>query len=270
MRQAEAAVPMSLQRLSEVLNRFDITIAKAEDMLALKDYRFTIIADDSGSMQNSAVPSHMRQRCRKQCAERRTRWSELREVVAEVVDVAACLGSDGVDVHFLNRSSVYGARGSTDPRLLQEFESQPLGGTPLTKTVQRLANTLDPDEEMLLFIFTDGEPDYGRGPFQQALRRLLDSASVHVCIMAFSEDEGVAKWFGSLEHTFSEVEFSDDFFTERRAVLRNGLATRFTRGDWCMKAMLAAATDKFAMWKKVLHKDVDNIVVCDHSQCQVM
>jgi len=263
--------PISLARLRAVLQRFDITIAQAEDLLPLKDKKFAIIADDSGSMQNPALPSHLRSPRATDEAVERTRWAELSEAIAEVVSVADCLGSDGVDVHFLNRAPVRGVRDAGDPRLRLEFEKAPLGSTPLTKVLRRVTKSIDEDEDTILFIFTDGEPNHGRRPFQEALQRLVDRVvRVHVHIMAFTQDVSVAEWLGKLERKFHEVDFSDDFFSERREVLRTGLATRFTRGDWCAKAMLAAVTEKYAMWDKVLHKHLGSTDLCDGLPCSVM
>lgn len=259
----------SLERLQAVLKRFDVTIAQAEELLALKDRRFVIIADDSGSMQIPSFPEHLRARLSENDASR-TRWSELREAVEEVVSVAASLGSDGVDVHFLNRPCVRCVRDAADPRLDKEFNILPLGGTPLTKAVKRFYKEVDADEEVLLFIFTDGEPNHGRNPFREALRKLVERCNVHVRIMALTEDEEVADWLWRLECNFAEVDFSDDFFAERREVLRAGLAPRFTRGDWCAKAMLAAVTQKFAMWDQILHRQFDSISVCDLVDCHLM
>jgi len=242
------ASPKALQRLQSVLDRFEISIAEANDLVALQDYRIAIIADDSGSMQNSAEPLHERHLGKPS----RSRWAELKDTIAEIVEIATCFSSEGINVHFLNRTPVMQVKAAVDHRLLDSFSSPPQGSTPLTETIRRVAQSMKGEHGTLLFIFTDGEPNGGRKPFRDALRTLVKESNVRVQIMACTADESVMEWLGGIDYEFSEVDVTDDFHSERQEVLRSGLAPRFTRGDWCMKAMLGPVSQKYDLWDEQL------------------
>lgn len=243
----------TLQKLQGVLNRFEISIAEASDLVLLQDYDIVIIADDSGSMQNASDPPQ--QRVLGQPT--RTRWQELKETVSEMIDIAVCFDLNGVDVHFLNRPPIMGAKGSSDPRFMQAFQAGPQGGTPLTETLLRVAQSNAGERPLLLFILTDGEPNNGKEAFIKALRHVVSPHSkgkVRVQIMACTAEVGEIGWLNALDHELKEVDVTDDYHAEKEEVLRAGLAPRFTRGDWCMKAMLGPVSHKFDKWDEHLHQ----------------
>merc|ERR1719203_2175491 len=123
-----------MAKIQAVLSRFEISIAEADDLVALEDYEIVIIADDSGSMGNSAEPPHMR----RLGAPKKTRWMELTETCAEIVEIAACFDESGIDLFFLNRGPVLEVTHAEDPRFREAFRKPPGGGTPLTETLKRV------------------------------------------------------------------------------------------------------------------------------------
>jgi len=157
-------------------------------------------------------------------------------------------------VHFLNRQPVLQVKAAADPRLVHSFLPVPQGGTPLTETIRRVASSMKGEHPTLLFIFTDGEPNGGRTPLRNALRNLVKESNVRVQIMACTADESVMDWLGEIDCEFNEVDVTDDFHSERQEVLRAGLAPRFTRGDWCMKAMLGPVCLKYDLWDEQLKR----------------
>jgi len=241
-----------MSKLQAVLDRFEITIAEARDLVVLEDYEIVLIADDSGSMQLPAVPPESRTLgvpCR-------TRWDELRETITNIAEIATCFSTAGIDVHFLNRAPVLKVKHAQDPTFQQAFASPPSGSTPLTETLRRVASQVSTERGLLLFILTDGEPNGGRGPFTSALRSLVSTTKLRVQIMACTEEERVIEWLNEVDYEFEEVDVTDDFHSERKEVLRAGIATRFTRGDWCMKAMLGPVSRKFDAWDEGLRHRV--------------
>jgi len=233
-----------MRRLQAVLDRFEITVAEANDLVVLEDYEIVVIADDSSSMKLPAVPPEWRTLgvpCR-------TRWDELKETIAEIVEVAACFNPAGIDVHFLNRAPVLNVKHSQDPSFVGAFAAQPSGRTPLTETMQRVAKQAGSERGVLLFILTDGEPNGGRKPFSSALVSLVRSMRLRVQIMACTAEEQEVEWLNELDCELEELDVTDDYHSERQEVLRTGIATRFTRGDWCMKAMLGPVSRKFDQW----------------------
>jgi len=247
-----------MQKLKAVLARFEITIAEANELSVLEDYEMVIIADDSGSMQMSSLPPQMRQLGQPGP----TRWEELKHTVSEIVEIATCFDTSGVDVFFLNRQPVMGVNSATDPRFLMAFAPPPQGTTPLTETLQRVAARMAGEKPILLFILTDGVPNGGPEPFKRALKRLLApgaACKMRVQVMACTGDDNEIGWLNVLDRELAELDVTDDYHTEAAEVVRAGLAKRFTRGDWCMKAMLGPLIHKFDAWDEALGKSSHSV-----------
>mmetsp|Transcript_1321 Transcript_1321/g.2839 ORF Transcript_1321/g.2839 Transcript_1321/m.2839 type:complete len:285 (+) Transcript_1321:70-924(+) len=252
-----------MHKLQSVLDRFEISIAEANDLVILEDYEIVVIADDSGSMRNPAQPPHMRT----VGTPFKTRWDELKETVSEIVEIASCFNPAGIDVHFLNRPSVPQVKHAGDSRFQAAFASQPSGRTPLTETLQRVASQTCTERGVLLFILTDGEPNGGKHPFSRTLRSLVSTSKLRVQIMACTADDDEIEWLNDLDCELKEVDVTDDYYAERAEVLRTGLAKRFTRGDWCMKAMLGPVSQKFDQWDEGAHRKVK---AGDCGPCSIM
>lgn len=234
----------SFERLQAILDRFEITIAEANDLVALEDYEIVVIADDSGSMTCPSPPASQR----KLGVPSPTRWDELKETVALIVELGACFDSSGLDIHFLNRSTVTNVKSSRDPAFCNAFRDSPNGGTPLTETLMRVVQGSS-GEKPVLFILTDGVPNGGPERFGAELRRVVNKQSTNhtfqVQIMACTGDDAAVGYLNKLDQEFTEVDVTDDYFAEREEVLKAGRTKTFSRGDWCMKAMLGPVSCKF-------------------------
>eukprot|EP00428_Durinskia_dybowskii_P027921 CAMPEP_0170240408 /NCGR_PEP_ID=MMETSP0116_2-20130129/19962_1 /TAXON_ID=400756 /ORGANISM="Durinskia baltica, Strain CSIRO CS-38" /LENGTH=267 /DNA_ID=CAMNT_0010491227 /DNA_START=58 /DNA_END=861 /DNA_ORIENTATION=- len=237
----DAAHARRMDRLKATLARFDTTIAEANDLVALSDYEIAVIMDDSSAMLEKADDAPGMNN-------NRTRWDEARDNVRFIVDIASCFETDGVDVVFLNRSPVMGAKDSA--ALATSFETPPSGTTPLTGAVEQLAKRKVGERKALLFIITAGVPDGGRSEFSRALATLSErySSRLRVQIMACTGDEDVVKWLNELDLVFDNIDVTDDYASEKLEVERAGRAKRFTRGDWCLKAMLGLVSRKYDEW----------------------
>mmetsp|Transcript_37904 Transcript_37904/g.108695 ORF Transcript_37904/g.108695 Transcript_37904/m.108695 type:complete len:241 (-) Transcript_37904:3-725(-) len=167
-----ASGAISMARLEAVLQRFEITIAQANDLVVLSDYQILVIADDSSSMLNNALPMHMRVRGQPT----RRRWDELRETLAEVVEIASCFDQNGIDIHFLNRAPITHVKSGQDANFKQAFAQPPQVRTPLTETLKRVSKSPQGEKPVLLFIFTDGEPSDGSESFTRAIRQSSPAA----------------------------------------------------------------------------------------------
>jgi len=236
-----------MQRLKQLLARFDVHIADANDLAVLKDYEIVVIADDSGSMGSCAAPPHLMTLQ----GPNPSRWDELKVTLGEIVDVAACFDESGIDIFFLNRPAVMGVKSSSEASFVQALSRPPQGRTPLTETLNSVLLNTAGERPVLLFIFTDGEPNDGRHSFTAALRRAVKgggTGKVRVQIMACTSDSDEVGWLNDLDAELPELDVTDDYYAEREEVLRAGLATKFTRGDWCMKALLGPVSRKFDAW----------------------
>eukprot|EP00746_Dinoflagellata_sp_MGD_P000071 gnl/MRDRNA2_/MRDRNA2_100124_c0_seq1.p1 gnl/MRDRNA2_/MRDRNA2_100124_c0~~gnl/MRDRNA2_/MRDRNA2_100124_c0_seq1.p1 ORF type:complete len:323 (-),score=65.18 gnl/MRDRNA2_/MRDRNA2_100124_c0_seq1:315-1202(-) len=238
-------VKNQLARLQAILNRFEISIAEANDLTILEDYEIVIIADDSGSMSCPAAPASQRTLG----VPAPTRWDELKETLALMVDLGNCFDSSGVDIHFLNRLPISNVKSSGDPAFIRAFNQPPQGGTPLTETLRRVTQKTFGDKPILLIILTDGVPNGGPNAFGAELRKLVKKQSTHVTykvqIMACTSDDDAIGYLNDLDAELKEVDVTDDYYSERAEVMKARRVSRFTRGDWCMKAMLGPVSTKF-------------------------
>jgi hypothetical protein len=238
-----------MAKLESILARFEITIASAQELAALEDYEIVCIVDDSGSMGLPAAPPAQRQLGKPS----RTRWQELQETVSLIIELGACFDDSGIDMFFLNRGNVPGVRSIDDTRFVNAFRAGPSGGTPLTETLGRVAKACGGEKPVLLFILTDGEPNGGVAKFHGELARLVKKQSTphafKVQIMACTGDEDAVGWLDKIDAAFSEVDVTDDYYSEMIQVLKEARRVKkFTRGDWCMKAMLGPISNKFDQW----------------------
>jgi hypothetical protein len=234
-----------LVRLQAILDRFEISIAEANDLLILEDYEMVIIADDSGSMSCPAPPASQR----KLGVPTPSRWDELKETVALMVDLGNCFDASGVDIHFLNRLPISNVKSSSDPAFIKAFNQPPKGGTPLTEALGKVALKNFGDKPILLFIMTDGVPNGGPRAFTAELRKLVKKQSTHstfkVQIMACTGDDDAIGYLNDVDVELKEVDVTDDYYSERAEVMKARRVSRFTRGDWCLKAMLGPVSAKF-------------------------
>lgn len=241
--------PGRLGELEAVLRRFDISIADANDLVALEGYRIMLIADDSGSMSAPSAPPGQRTLGEPSAS----RWQELREAVALIVDIGSFFDPSGVDVVFLNRPAVRSVRNSQQPDLLESFSRPPAGGTPLTETLSRIVAQYHDEAPVLLFILTDGEPNGGVSNFKRVIADIINKRSTstkfRIQIMACTGDDDAVGWLNELDAQFKEVDVTDDYYSEMMEVLKKAkLVTKFSRADWCVKAMLGPVSQKFDSW----------------------
>lgn len=237
-----------MKRLEAILGRFEITIAEANDLVALEDYEIVCILDDSGSMQLPAQEAGAR--TLGQQAE--SRWDELKTTASLLVEIGNCFDSSGLDLFFLNRPPLKGVKSQTDPALVAAFSRDPSGSTPLTETLQVVAKEVQGERPVLLFICTDGEPNGGVKRFVGELERLVKKQSTttrfKVQIMACTGDEDAIGWLAVVDEKFTEVDVVDDYYSEKKEVLAAKKTSTFTRGDWLIKALLGPISQKFDGW----------------------
>lgn len=205
-----------------------------------------VIADDSGSMSCGAVPVGQRTLG----APSPSRWEELKETLSLIVGMGACFDASGLDIYFLNREPIKNVRSAKDKSFVDAFRQGPNGGTPLTETIRTVAKECGGEKPVLLFILTDGQPNGGVPAFRQELTRLVKKESTQyvfkVQIMACTDDDGAVGYLDDIDRDFPEIDCTDDYYSEMQQVLKEARkVSKFTRADWCMKAMLGPVSDKF-------------------------
>jgi len=256
---------VDLQKLQKVLDRFGVTLAEANDLVVLQDYEIAVIADDSASMNKESDPEGLRQKGEK----KRTRWHELQESIAEIVDIASCFHPEGTNVFFLNRTPVLGVKDSQQRSFTEAFARGAAGGTPLTQALEKLMATLDSERKSLVFILTDGEPDGGSDRFMEKVSEVVASGKVFIQIMACTPDAEEIGWLSMMDHKLKGVDVTDDYTSEKYEVIKAGVAPTFGRADWIMKAMLGPVSSKYDDWDEKLRKSSRGCQPCT-GQCSVM
>mmetsp|Transcript_28310 Transcript_28310/g.65647 ORF Transcript_28310/g.65647 Transcript_28310/m.65647 type:complete len:289 (+) Transcript_28310:52-918(+) len=266
---------VDIKRLQDILARFEVSIADANDLVALEDYRIVLVCDDSGSMQQSAVPKHMRQLGQ----DTYSRWQEMQSTASLVLDIGQCFNPDGVDVYFLNRAKVANVKGSEDKRFVFACRDAPKGSTPLTRVVTQVVQECGGEKPVLLMILTDGVPDGGPRPFIRAVKDVVAKRSTpHTFkfqVMACTPEDDDVEWLNVLDRELPQVDVTDDYHTERMQVLKAGKCSNFTRGDWCMKALLGPVSHKFDGWdesKTLFHGKtayLEDQCKCEAPQCSI-
>eukprot|EP00754_Rhynchopus_humris_P043333 Rhum_TRINITY_DN3157_c0_g1::Rhum_TRINITY_DN3157_c0_g1_i1::g.9811::m.9811 len=244
-----AADAERISRLTEVLNKHEITIADADDLGSLEGYEVVVIADDSGSMSLHT-------------ADRRSRWAELGETVTTILEVATCV-VDSADVFFLNRAAVFDVRSGDDARLREAFNTGPSGSTPLLETLRGVVERkMDCERPVLCLVATDGEPNGGPANFARYVRKVIAKQETRTTFkfqfLACTDDDDSVAWLDKLDKEFKEVDCTDDYRSEKQQILATGKVQHFRRSDWVMKALLGPICAKFDGMDEAKSKSTDS------------
>lgn len=231
-----------LKALKAILFKYDVHICEASELDVLTEYDIVCVADDSYSMHERLASGG-------------TRWAEQKDTLERIIEVACCFDSDGIDVYWLNRGSIAGVTTAKDPRI---FEKGPCGSTPLAETLSKMLEDKLGNKPLLVMISTDGLPNGGVKKVATVIRNSIKESQgrVRYQLLACSDRDEDIGWMNELDDEFDEVDCTDDYETERQEVLSVGLAKKFEKGDWVMKALLGPISKKFDAWDMGAHKSV--------------
>ncbi|CAF1471686.1 unnamed protein product, partial [Rotaria sp. Silwood1] len=232
--------PYGANDLRTIAARYDINDTLAQRLNILQQFEIVVLCDDSGSM-NTPVDGTIR-----------TRWDELLSIVQIVIEIATVFDSNGVDLHFLNRSSILNV---TDSRQVAEsFSQRPDGLTPLTPALRRIfqsaAIKARSDKRLLVFVATDGEPTDPNGNVDiQGLENLMrnerQANTTYVTFLSCTDDVSSVAYLSQWDRTMINVDVVDDYKTEREKVRRiQGYNYPFSFGDYVAKALIGAVDRK--------------------------
>ena len=227
----EAEEPGS--RLQDFCEAHEISGLMERKLHRLKDFDVALICDDSGSMTTPLKGE-----------KHRSRWDELKETVALVAELAACLDDDGIDVHFLNREIAL--RGVTSASQVRHaFADDPRGFTNIVKAMGRvLAGRTAYSKPLLLVVFTDGEPtnalrEVDREQLGRALRER--PRDVFTTLVACTDDATSVAYMNDWDGKIERLDVCDDFESERAQIQKvQGSRFPFSRGDYCAKLLLGS------------------------------
>lgn len=223
----------ALAVLDPILRRNGVSIAKPQDFTPLHDFDVVLILDDSSSMTSRSGKT--------------TRWGELQETASQLIEIACCFDSDGIDVYFLNGGKIPNITSGNDARLVRRFRRGPSGGTPLTETLQAALRDHQGNKPLLITILSDGEPRGGALLLKNVIEESIRASKgrIRYQLMACTDNDRAVAWMDDLDVRYAEVDATDDFHTERAQVLKAGFVKGFERGDWIAKALLGAISKKW-------------------------
>eukprot|EP00756_Hemistasia_phaeocysticola_P055360 Hpha_TRINITY_DN3128_c0_g1::TRINITY_DN3128_c0_g1_i1::g.96526::m.96526 len=150
-----------MEQVKQRLIDYRIDTVTAEDLSVLRNFEIAIIADDSESMLEKGDGGQ-------------TRWQELREYLAVILEVAAVVDESGVDVHFLTRQeAVRGVSSVSNTGLRSILERGPqkgfTGKAALSKRFQDVAGSGDVSRPILVILFFDKKIDNEMSDFKRAV-----------------------------------------------------------------------------------------------------
>jgi hypothetical protein len=235
-------VDEKLVRLQEVARKYEIAGGSIVKLRNLDKYDIVIICDDSSSMNAAA------QKVTSAFQQPRTRWQELCERVQEIVEIATCVDSDGIDLYFLNSDPV---KNVTSPDVVRDIfykSKRPNGYTPLTACYEHVLKDKNIDERpLLILVATDGEPN-SQGydghwkrdvdGFIRTITKRKNPERCPTCILACTDDSSEVSWMNKLDSA-PFVDILDDYLSEKKEVQeKQGKDFHYTEGDYMVNALL--------------------------------
>ncbi|CAF1079523.1 unnamed protein product [Adineta ricciae] len=222
--------------LRHIADKYEIREQFSQKLPLLEHYKIIIVCDDSGSMKTPVEHTN------------ETRWDELCKIVKTILEIAVIFDSNGVDIHFLNRSPMLHV---TDPTLIDEqFSIPPRGFTPLVPVLTRIFSSPEAqrgrDKKFLVFVATDGTPTDNKGnvnidQLEDVMTRVRNAETTHVMFLICTDDPACVEYLVGFDKRMANVDVTDDFFTEREKVWKkNGPAYPFSRGEYIAKTLLGA------------------------------
>jgi len=234
--------------IAPVMSKYDTYAKRKELNLMTKTKIFDVVSDieiiflidDSDSMNNSIAEEGIDPFIPKLSS----RWIESKKLVAQVIDLVTCIKLDnGIDIHFLNRESVYNVKSLGT--LQSTFSTIPNGKTPLIGSLRRVygekRSTLPPTKKLLIIVVSDGEQSDGS---REDLRRAIiditaDNYTYLECVECTDQADDMEfldAWKGTINH----FDNTDDYREELNRV-RNiqGGNFKFDFTDYVIKIIMA-------------------------------
>lgn len=226
-------------KLQALCARHDINPVFQSSLWSLNEKHIIFLCDDSGSMNSTVDNKYMSSAVGRVI----TRWDELKHVVTEVLDISLLFDPVGMDVHFLNRSSILNVR--TLAPLMHAFSDPPSGGTPLIAKLKSISqnyhNMAQYKFSKLLIIATDGQPtddDSIFTGFKQIIRELVEQG-FNIAFLICTDREDQVKHINYVDRLYQQVDVTDDYLTEKRQVQKaQGRHFKFSYGDYIVKLLV--------------------------------
>lgn len=237
-----------LERFKELVDRYKIQNDAAFRLRALEGFDIVMILDDSSSMRTPIIDRDQNDQL-SPFHPLPTRWDELKQIASIVIDLAATVDPDGVDVYFLNRQPLL--RVTDASQLSETFGRPPHGPSPLTRVLQYvldLKRNAIHDRKLLILIATDGIPtdDLGQNDLdglERVLRyqRFPSIDRMFVTFLACTNDLKAVAYLNRFDRDIPYVDVVDDYQSERAEIIAvQGKNFPFTYGDYVVKLLMGS------------------------------
>ena len=204
-----------MQKLRALAAQHEIRLDWVVKLRQLESFSICLLCDDSGSMATACSSGSARGGAQRDPFGRQsTRWSELQNTVALLVQMVTALDASGaVDIFFLNRPPLLGVTDAA--QVAVAFAQPPQGFTPLTRLFWHIVQAKQAvlaEKKLLLLIATDGQPTDDGGnvripEFLQALQ--TKPANMYVQIMACTDDESCMAYLNAADQSVPKLDVTD-------------------------------------------------------------
>lgn len=241
-----------LDRFRNLIRQYNINYDFAFRLRALEGFEIAMILDDSTSMRTPVIDHDLENLS--PFDKLPTRWDELKQIVSIVVDLAATLDPDGIDIYFLNRAPLLHVTDSS--QLNETFSYPPNGPTPITRVLSYLLNLKRShvnDRKLLILIATDGVPTDDNGledlaGLEKVLRneRYPSIERIYVTFIACTNDLQSVAYLNNFDKKIPFIDVLDDYYSERAEVLAvQGKKFPFSYGDYVVKLLMGSVDQWF-------------------------
>lgn len=260
-----------LNRFREVCMQYEISNYFAGKLRQLEGTEIYLIGDDSGSMTTPMGPQSA-------FGKAVTRWDILKKIFAIVVDIAATMDKNGLDVIYLNRGPNNNGQIVIDydkppekfsnitqaDQLDVPFSVKPTGRTPLTPVLAKILTEIKErgnEQRTLVFIGTDGVPtNYDGEPRPDDLEALLKdkklrdpTGNIYCTFLACTDNLEDVAHLNGWDKKIGHVDVVASYEKEKAEILKkkgNGFA--FSMGDYIVKSLIGAIDPE---WDKLDESD---------------
>ena len=232
-----------------ICGQLEITEYYAKEFRHVAGRKIVFIIDNSGSMN-----LYLKNTSTIQLRPVR-RYDELIEFIRIAVPILALDSPIGVDLWFLNPIQIPGTQTNMQyfpniqawSQIEHLFNIPPNGSTPmvdiLTKCMTMYHSCID-EQGLLFLILTDGEPDEGPKALYKLIMQSHSPLKFIVNFRVCTDNDKDVEYLSKLDDKSPGVDVSDDYYTERKEVLKVRPNSKFGFNDYIMKCIIGGASQK--------------------------